>query len=73
MSKLVSFSSFLMLLRNVSFFRSVSKVNDEWFADEERVRRTVGILEGPVVTTPDGREVIPLILDSELFSIILAW
>ncbi|AAF29394.1 Contains similarity to Ariadne-2 protein from Drosophila melanogaster gb/AJ010169 and contains an IBR PF/01485 and a zf-C3HC4 (RING finger) PF/00097 domain. ESTs gb/AA585849, gb/T42014 come from this gene [Arabidopsis thaliana] len=35
---------------------SVSKVNDEWFADEERVRRTVGILEGPVVTTPDGRE-----------------
>ncbi|CAL9213873.1 unnamed protein product [Arabidopsis halleri] len=35
---------------------SVSKVHDEWFADEERVRRTVGILEGPVVPTPDGRE-----------------
>ncbi|VVA90133.1 unnamed protein product [Arabis nemorensis] len=35
---------------------SVSKVHDEWFADEERVRRTVGILEGPVVPTPDGGE-----------------
>ncbi|EOA39378.1 hypothetical protein CARUB_v10012456mg [Capsella rubella] len=34
----------------------VSKVDDEWFADEGRVRRTVGILEGPVVPTPDGRE-----------------
>ncbi|XP_024011708.1 probable E3 ubiquitin-protein ligase ARI5 isoform X2 [Eutrema salsugineum] len=28
---------------------SVSKINDEWFADEERVRKTVGILEEPVV------------------------
>lgn len=54
-------------------FRIVGKVHDEWFADEERVRRTVGILEGPVVPTPDGREVIPLILDSKLFSIILPW
>ncbi|KAL1200345.1 putative E3 ubiquitin-protein ligase ARI5 [Cardamine amara subsp. amara] len=35
---------------------SVSKLHDEWFADEERVRRTVGILEGPVVSTPDGGE-----------------
>ncbi|CAN8295399.1 unnamed protein product [Cochlearia groenlandica] len=36
---------------------SVSKVHDEWFADEERVRRTVGILEGPVISTPDGGEI----------------
>nr|GEY92115.1 probable E3 ubiquitin-protein ligase ARI8 [Tanacetum cinerariifolium] len=27
--------------------RSVSKVNDEWFADEEKVRRIVGLLEEP--------------------------
>ncbi|CAH8308994.1 unnamed protein product [Eruca vesicaria subsp. sativa] len=36
---------------------SVSKVHDEWFADEERVRKAVGILERPVVSTPDGGEV----------------
>ncbi|KAL0865433.1 hypothetical protein Bca101_044551 [Brassica carinata] len=35
---------------------SVSKVHDEWFADEERVRKAVGLLERPVVSTPDGRE-----------------
>ncbi|XP_013585679.1 PREDICTED: probable E3 ubiquitin-protein ligase ARI5 [Brassica oleracea var. oleracea] len=35
---------------------SVSKVHDEWFADEERVRKAVGILERPVVSTLDGGE-----------------
>ncbi|EOY09682.1 IBR domain-containing protein isoform 1 [Theobroma cacao] len=35
---------------------SVSKVHDEWFADEEKVRRSVGLLEKPVVPFPDGRE-----------------
>ncbi|KAH8501286.1 hypothetical protein H0E87_016196 [Populus deltoides] len=35
---------------------SVSKVHDEWFADEEKVRRAVGLLEEPVVPFPDGRE-----------------
>ncbi|VVB11975.1 unnamed protein product [Arabis nemorensis] len=30
---------------------NVSKIDDEWFADEERVRRTVGILQKPVVVT----------------------
>ncbi|KAF8057205.1 hypothetical protein N665_1263s0003 [Sinapis alba] len=35
---------------------SVSKVHDEWFADEERVRKAVGILERPLVSTPDGGE-----------------
>ena len=39
------------------YFRSVSKVHDEWFADEERVRKAVGILERPVVSTLDGGEV----------------
>lgn len=41
--------------------RSVSKVHDEWFADEKRVRDTVGILDGPVVPIHgDGVvEVIP--------------
>ncbi|KAG8639886.1 hypothetical protein MANES_13G001300v8 [Manihot esculenta] len=35
---------------------SVSKVHDEWFADEEKVRKVVGLLEKPVVEFPDGRE-----------------
>ncbi|CAG7900203.1 unnamed protein product [Brassica rapa] len=38
---------------------SVSKVHDEWFADEERVRKTVGILDAPVIVIPtpdDGGE-----------------
>ena len=38
-------------------YRSISKVHDEWFADEEKVRRSVGLLEKPVVPFPDGREV----------------
>ncbi|XWS42984.1 hypothetical protein CRYUN_Cryun16bG0061100 [Craigia yunnanensis] len=43
-----------ILLRYYSW--SVSKVHDEWFADEEKVRRSVGLLEKPVVPFPDGRE-----------------
>ncbi|GLT95588.1 hypothetical protein SLE2022_132620 [Rubroshorea leprosula] len=35
---------------------SVSKVNDEWFGDEEKVRKAVGLLEKPVVKFPDGKE-----------------
>ncbi|XP_059628610.1 probable E3 ubiquitin-protein ligase ARI8 [Cornus florida] len=35
-----------ILLRHYNW--NVSKVHDEWFADEERVRRTVGLLEKPV-------------------------
>ncbi|KAJ6768238.1 RBR-TYPE E3 UBIQUITIN TRANSFERASE [Salix koriyanagi] len=35
---------------------SVSKVHDEWFVDEEKVRRAVGLLEEPAVPFPDGRE-----------------
>lgn len=37
--------------------RSVSKVHDEWFADEDKVRKSVGLLEKPVVKFPDGKEV----------------
>lgn len=37
--------------------RSVSKVNDEWFADEENVRKTVGLLENGI-PLPDVEEVI---------------
>ncbi|RZR83754.1 hypothetical protein BHM03_00010450 [Ensete ventricosum] len=37
--------------------RSISKVHDEWFADEERVRKIVGLLEKPV-EMPNSREVI---------------
>ncbi|KAJ6842689.1 putative E3 ubiquitin-protein ligase ARI8 isoform X1 [Iris pallida] len=43
-----------ILLRHFNW--SVSKVHDEWFADEERVRRVVGLLEKPVVVQ-NAREV----------------
>ncbi|KAL2512459.1 putative E3 ubiquitin-protein ligase ARI7 [Abeliophyllum distichum] len=42
-----------ILLRHYNW--SVSKVNDEWFADEEKVRRTVGLLENPI-PFPDAKE-----------------
>ncbi|KAM7278254.1 hypothetical protein ACFE04_005388 [Oxalis oulophora] len=35
---------------------SVSKVHDEWFADEEKVRNSVGLLDKPVVKFPHGKE-----------------
>ncbi|KAG0504028.1 hypothetical protein HPP92_004100 [Vanilla planifolia] len=35
--------------------RSVSRVHDEWFADEENVRKVVGLLEKPV-EMPNARE-----------------
>ncbi|KAJ6325000.1 hypothetical protein OIU76_012147 [Salix suchowensis] len=43
-----------ILLRHYNW--SVSKVHDVWFADEEKVRKAVGLLEEPVVPFPDGRE-----------------
>ncbi|KAK6930592.1 Zinc finger, C3HC4 RING-type [Dillenia turbinata] len=45
-----------ILLRHYNW--SVSKVNDEWFADEARVRQAVGLLEKPVVEFPNAPEVI---------------
>lgn len=32
-------------------------MHDEWFADEDRVRKAVGLLEKPVIQYPDDREV----------------
>ncbi|XP_071732112.1 probable E3 ubiquitin-protein ligase ARI8 isoform X2 [Rutidosis leptorrhynchoides] len=41
----ISKNAAAILLRHYNW--SVSKVNDEWFADEEKVRRVVGLLEEP--------------------------
>ncbi|KAK9919207.1 hypothetical protein M0R45_027817 [Rubus argutus] len=35
---------------------SVSKVHDEWFADEEKVRKAVGLPEKPVIEYPNAKE-----------------
>ncbi|KMT16341.1 hypothetical protein BVRB_3g054880 [Beta vulgaris subsp. vulgaris] len=35
---------------------NVSQLHDEWFADEERVRRTVGLLSRPLVLLSDAKE-----------------
>ncbi|KAK9287938.1 hypothetical protein L1049_016383 [Liquidambar formosana] len=50
----ISRVSSTILLRH--FHWSVSKVHDEWFADEDRVRKIVGLLERPVVQFPTARE-----------------
>ncbi|KAL1561358.1 putative E3 ubiquitin-protein ligase ari8 [Salvia divinorum] len=44
-----------ILLRRYNW--SVNNVHEEWFADEENVRRAVGILEKPVVKSPNYKEV----------------
>ncbi|EXB68667.1 putative E3 ubiquitin-protein ligase ARI7 [Morus notabilis] len=43
-----------ILLRHCNW--SVSKVHEAWFADEERVRKAVGLLEEPVIWFPNYRE-----------------
>ncbi|KAK9997871.1 hypothetical protein SO802_017474 [Lithocarpus litseifolius] len=55
-STVLSISKFAasILLRYYNW--SVSKVHDEWFADEEKVRGSVGLLEKPVVEYPNARE-----------------
>ncbi|XP_023004376.1 probable E3 ubiquitin-protein ligase ARI8 isoform X1 [Cucurbita maxima] len=45
----------IVLLRHFNW--SVTKVHDEWFADETRVRKLVGLLEEPVVHASNAREV----------------
>ncbi|GKV27954.1 hypothetical protein SLEP1_g37064 [Rubroshorea leprosula] len=42
-----------LVLRHYNW--SVSKIHDEWFADEEKVRKAVGLLVKPVVRFPDGK------------------
>ncbi|KAG6575354.1 putative E3 ubiquitin-protein ligase ARI8, partial [Cucurbita argyrosperma subsp. sororia] len=44
----------IVLLRHFNW--SVTKVHDEWFADETRVRKQVGLLEAPVVHVLNARE-----------------
>ncbi|PIA29733.1 hypothetical protein AQUCO_05800083v1 [Aquilegia coerulea] len=43
-----------ILLRHYNW--CVSKVHDAWFADEEKVRKTVGLLENPAVHYPNAKE-----------------
>ncbi|XP_021658431.1 probable E3 ubiquitin-protein ligase ARI7 isoform X1 [Hevea brasiliensis] len=43
-----------ILLRHYNW--SISKVHDEWFADEEAVRKSVGLLDTPVVQFSNARE-----------------
>ncbi|KAL8253346.1 hypothetical protein R6Q59_037039 [Mikania micrantha] len=49
----ISSDAAAILLRHYNW--SVSKVNDEWFANEEKVRRIVGLLEEPRAL-PSGKE-----------------
>lgn len=44
-----------LLLRHYKW--SVSILNDEWFSDEERVRKAVGLLQKPIVEYPNGGKV----------------
>ncbi|KAJ7947509.1 RBR-type E3 ubiquitin transferase [Quillaja saponaria] len=45
-----------ILLRHYNW--SVSKVNDAWFSNEDRVRKAVGLLDKPVVQFPNASELI---------------
>lgn len=45
-----------ILLRRYNW--SVNKVHEEWFADEERVRKNVGLLENPVLQLSNVKEVV---------------
>ncbi|OAY37654.1 probable E3 ubiquitin-protein ligase ARI7 isoform X2 [Manihot esculenta] len=55
-STVLSISRFdaIILLRHYNW--SVSKVHDEWFADEEAARKSVGLLDKPVVQFSNIRE-----------------
>ncbi|PQQ19993.1 putative E3 ubiquitin-protein ligase ARI7 isoform X1 [Prunus yedoensis var. nudiflora] len=43
-------------ITSVWYGRSVSEVHEAWFADEDRVRKTFGLLKKPVVQLPSSRE-----------------
>ncbi|KAL1324006.1 hypothetical protein HN51_034203 [Arachis hypogaea] len=43
-----------ILLRHYNW--SVSKVHDAWFAEEDRVRKAVGLLDKPIIEHADARE-----------------
>ncbi|MBA0667894.1 hypothetical protein Goklo_000903 [Gossypium klotzschianum] len=59
-----------ILLRYYSW--NVSKVHDEWFADEEKVRRSVGLLEKPVVPFPDGEMICGICFETYLYDLLHA-
>ena len=42
--------------------RSISKVHDAWFADEDAVRKSVGLLDKQVVQLSNAREVSALVI-----------
>ncbi|XP_057539854.1 probable E3 ubiquitin-protein ligase ARI8 [Amaranthus tricolor] len=44
-----------ILLRHYNW--SVGKIHDEWFADEEKVRKAVGLLQRPVFDFSNAREI----------------
>lgn len=48
--------------------RSVNKVHEEWFADEERVRKSAGLLEKPVVPLSRVKEVCSLLCYRDWFT-----
>ncbi|KHG25604.1 putative E3 ubiquitin-protein ligase ARI8 -like protein [Gossypium arboreum] len=59
-----------ILLRYYSW--NVSKVHDEWFADEEKVRRSVGLLEKPVVPFPDGEMICGICFETYPYDLLRA-
>ncbi|PIA53358.1 hypothetical protein AQUCO_00900141v1 [Aquilegia coerulea] len=55
-SSVLSISTFQasILLRHYNW--SISNLHDAWFADEEKVRMTVGLLEKPVIQYPNAKK-----------------
>lgn len=55
-SAVLSISRFSATVLLCHYKWNVSQLHDEWFADEERVRRLVGLLTRPVVSFPNANE-----------------
>lgn len=56
-STILSISQVEAIVLLLHYHWSVGKVEDEWFTDEERVRRLVGIFKEPIVENDHGGEV----------------
>ncbi|RYR54322.1 hypothetical protein Ahy_A06g029583 [Arachis hypogaea] len=54
----VDTSTKLMILKgsSIAVLRSVNKVHDAWFADEDRIREAFGLLYKPIIKHADARE-----------------
>lgn len=50
--------------------RNVSQVHEAWFANEEKVRKKVGLLEQPVVPLLNSREVSYLNISDIIYGIL---